>query len=148
MRHASALAMGLCLSCAAPLAHAQAASTAPEGKILLELNSAVDTAEGGCQLTVVTTNRLDGGLKRAAWQVAIFDDAGVVQSLPILDFGAMIAGKTKVAVFSLPDRSCGKIGRIVINDVAECTGQDDSDRRAACLDGLTTQARTDIDFGI
>lgn len=148
MRHATAFAMGLCLSCIAPIAHAQEAAAAPDGKIFLELNSAVDTAEGGCQLTVVTTNRLDSGLKRAAWQVAIFDDAGVVQSLPILDFGAMTAGKTKVAVFSLPDRTCDKIGRIVINDVAECTGDDDSDKRAACLDGLATQARTDIEFGI
>ena len=59
---------------------------APDSKITLELNGAADTEAGGCQLTIVATNRLDKGLKRAAWQVAMFDKAGAVQALPILDF--------------------------------------------------------------
>ncbi|SIS57262.1 hypothetical protein [Paracoccus saliphilus] len=116
--------------------------------ILLELNGATSTEAGGCQLTVVTTNRLDQDLDRAAWQVAIFDAAGVVQSLPILDFGAMVSGKTKVAMFELPDRGCTDIGQIIVNDVAACTTGDGKDLRNACLTGLATQSRTDIDFGL
>ncbi|RNF34460.1 hypothetical protein [Paracoccus methylarcula] len=116
--------------------------------ISLELNGATTTEAGGCQLTVVTTNRLDRDLDRAAWQVAIFDAAGVVQSLPILDFGAMVSGKTKVAMFELPGRGCTDIGRIIVNDVAACTTGDGDDLRDACLTGLATQSRTDIDFGL
>lgn len=116
--------------------------------ILLELNKAEPTEAGGCRLTVVTTNRLDRDLSRAAWQVAIFNGDGIVQSLPILDFGAMVAGKTKVAMFELPDNGCTGIGRIVVNDVAACTTGDGDDLRDACLTGLATQSRTDIDFGL
>lgn len=116
--------------------------------ILLELNGASSTEAGGCQLTVVTTNRLDQDLNRAAWQVAIFDADGLVQSLPILDFGEMVSGKTKVAMFELPDRSCTDIGRIIVNDVAACTTGEGEDIRDACLTGLATQSRTDIDFGL
>ena len=121
---------------------------APDSKITLELNGAADTEAGGCQLTIVATNRLDKGIKRAAWQVAIFDKAGAVQSLPILDFGTMMSGKTRVGLFPLPDRPCAQIGRIVVNDVAECSAEDDSDLRDICLGGLATQTRTDIDFGL
>lgn len=128
---------------------AQETAPAPaEQGMLLELNNATDTEAGGCQLTVVVSNRLPLGLTRAAWQIAIFDQQGVVQSLPVLDFGALISGKTKIAVFELPGRSCAEIGRIVVNDVAECSAEDGSDQRAACLSGLATQTRSTIDLGL
>lgn len=163
---ASAIALfsGVALFCAVPASWSQAtqpdrAAPAPEsdeadsaalgkGSILLELNGAAPTENNGCRLTVVTTNRLDQDLNRAAWQVAIFDADGVVKSLPILDFGAMVTGKTKVAMFELPDQQCTDIGRIVVNDVAACTTGDGQDLREACLGGLATQSRTDIDFGL
>ncbi|MFC3529853.1 hypothetical protein ACFOMH_16890 [Paracoccus mangrovi] len=131
-----------------PALPALAQDAAPAGTVMLELNGATDTEDGGCQLTVVTTNRLDQGIKRAAWQVAIFDKQGAVQSLPILDFGGLIPGKTKVALFQLPGRKCADIGRIVVNDVADCSADDGADLRGQCLAGLATQTRTDIDFGL
>ncbi len=135
---------------APPVPESDAADSAAlaDGSILLELNGAAATEDNGCRLTVVTTNRLDQDLGRAAWQVAIFDGDGVVKSLPILDFGAMVTGKTKVAMFELPDQQCTDIGRIVVNDVAACTTDDGEDLREACLGGLATQSRTDIDFGL
>lgn len=121
---------------------------APAEEIQIELNGAALTEAGACRLTMVTTNRLPHGLERAAWQVAIFDDKGVVRGLPILDFGAIAQGKTKVALFELPGLACDAIGRIVINDVAECRAVDGSDQRGPCLDSMATQTRTDIDFGL
>ena len=116
------LLVALSLGLASPALAQDAA--APDNKIMLELNGATETEAGGCQLTIVATNQLETGIRRAAWQVAIFDKAGAVQSLPILDFGGMIAGKTRVGLFPLPDRPCSEIGRIVVNDVAECTADD------------------------
>lgn len=128
---------------------ALAQQDAPAAKpLLLELNGAVTTKDGGCQLTLVATNALPTGLTRAAWQVAIFDRAGAVQGLPILDFGALLAGKTKVAQFALPGQGCDRIGRIVVNDVAECLAEDGSDQRMACLTGLDAQNRSEIEFGL
>lgn len=129
-------------------AAAQDAAPAQDGDLLLELNELADNGAGGCRLTVVTTNRMAQGLQRAAWQVAIFDTDGRVKSLPVLDFGALIAGKTKVAIFDIPDGTCEGIGRIVVNDVAECTAEDGSDLRSACLSDLATQNRSNIEFGI
>lgn len=135
--------LALLIGLAAPPLRAQA----PEA-ITLELNGAAATPDGACQLTLVVTNGLPQTLRRAAWQVAIFDRAGAVQSLPVLDFGALLPGKTRVAQFALPGRPCDQLGRIVVNDVAECTAQDGSDQRAACLGGLATRNRSEIGFGL
>ncbi|MDO5622830.1 MAG: hypothetical protein Q4G24_15380 [Paracoccus sp. (in: a-proteobacteria)] len=116
--------------------------------LMLELNAATPTENQGCRLTMVTTSRLEQTLERAAWQVAIFDSNGMVQALPILDFGTLLGGKTKVAMFELPGTDCTAIGRIVVNDVAECRAQDGTDLRGQCLTGLETQSRSDIDFGL
>lgn len=131
---------------------AQSPSLAPisasDSAILLELNGAHPNEQGGCRLTVIAGNRLEQGLERAAWQVAIFDGSGRVQSLPVLDFGQLIGGKTKVAIFDLPDQPCDNVGRIIVNDVAECRGDEGSDLRDICLTGLATRSLADIDFGI
>ncbi len=119
-----------------------------EGGLVLELNELADNDAGGCRMTVVTTNRLSQGIRRAAWQVAIFDASGAVRSLPVLDFGTLIAGKTKVAIFEIPGGGCDSISRIVVNDVAECTAEDDSDLGATCLTSLATRNRSNIEFGI
>ncbi|RCW87049.1 hypothetical protein [Paracoccus lutimaris] len=147
-RYFGRLLIALSLGLASPALAQDAAAPGPDSRVMLELNGASDTKAGGCQLTIVATNQLETGIKRAAWQVAIFDKAGAVQSLPILDFGGMIAGKTRVGLFPLPDRPCADIGRIVVNDVAECSAEDGADLRDICLGGLATQTRTDIDFGL
>ena len=74
------LLVALSLGLASPVLAQDAA--APDNRIMLELNGAADTEAGGCQLTIVATNQLETGIRRAAWQVAIFDKSGAVQSLP------------------------------------------------------------------
>ena len=144
------LLVALSLGLASPALAQDAA--APDNKNMLELNGATDTEAGGCQLTIVATNQLETGIRRAAWQVAIFDKAGAVQSLPSLGFGGLIAGQPRVGLVPLPDRPCAEIGRIVVNDVAECTAEDGSEKgadlRDICLGGLATQTRKYIDFGL
>ncbi|QFQ88763.1 hypothetical protein F8A10_15025 [Paracoccus kondratievae] len=120
----------------------------PAETLAMELNGAVSTAEGACQLTIVLANRLTQGLRRAAWQVAVFDKDGVVKGLPVLDFGTLPPGKTRIAQFALPGGDCDALSRIVINDVAECTADDGTDHRADCLTGLATSNRSDIEFGL
>ncbi|NHF73858.1 hypothetical protein [Paracoccus xiamenensis] len=138
------------LAAALGLAQSAAAqdSAAPSGDVLLELNGLTDSEGDSCTLTFLTTNRLQQGLQRAAWQVAIFDADGAVKLLPVLDFGALIAGKTRVIPFVIPGGQCASIGRIVVNDVIECTAEGGGDLRTLCLANLTTQNRSSIEFGI
>ena len=127
---------------------AQAAAAQDSGSVVMELNGLTDAQNDSCALTVVTTNRLPQGLQRAAWQVAIFDADGRVKALPVLDFGALLAGKTRVISFVIPGGACTSLGRVVVNDVVECTADDGSDLRDQCLSNLATQNRSSIEFGI
>ncbi len=118
------------------------------GGITLELNGAQDGAAGGCQLTLVVENGSGQALDRAAWQIAVFDAQGAVRALPVLDFGALAASKTKVAMFALPGSDCAGIGRIVVNDVAECRPAGQENQPDLCLSGLSAKTRTSIAFGL
>lgn len=138
----------LCLTMAQFPAMAADDTESREGRLIVELNSSQDTASGTCQLTFVSENSIGRDIDRAAWQVAIFDRDGVVRGLPLLDFGALPAGRTRVLVFDLPGRSCAQIARIVVNDVAECLAAEGDPAPDLCLERLTTLSRSDIAFGI
>lgn len=114
----------------------------------LELNSAADTSAGSCRLTYVAANNSDIALDRTAYEVAIFDSEGVVTRLLVLEFGALIEGKTKILQFDLAGTQCSSISRIVINDVAGCVQASDGEDLDFCLEDLTASSRTDIEFGL
>ena len=146
---ACVMSAGLFLSQVAAAQDTAVTAPAPgDGMLRIELNRATDNDAGGCGLVVMTTNRTDKAIKRAAWQVAIFDQGGVVKALPVLDFGALLAGKTRVISFVIPGGTCTSLGRVVVNDVVECTADDGSDLRDQCLSNLATQNRSSIEFGI
>ncbi|TGS17037.1 hypothetical protein EN852_007500 [Mesorhizobium sp. M2E.F.Ca.ET.209.01.1.1] len=138
----SALAMSLGL---AP-AWAQSAPAPAQGAALsLELNAA-QPSEKGCRLTFVVNNALGTDLSKAAFEIALFNEAGVVDRLTVLDFKDLPAGKTKVTRFDLAGADCGKLSRVLINSATECAGT--GVEPAACMRGLKTSTRTSIAFGV
>lgn len=128
---------------AQPLAAQEAA-----GQFTLELNAAAETDTGSCRLTYVAANQSDINLGRTAYEVAVFDAQGVVQRLLVLEFGALVAGKTKVLQFDLAGAPCASISRIVVNDVAACTLSQGDQPSDICLAGLAASSRTAIQFGL
>lgn len=132
------------------LAIALAAGTAlpafaQSGNFGLELNAARDVGEG-CRLTYVATNNTGEGLEKASYEVAVFDQDGVVSRLLILEFGQLQADKTKVVQFDLADMACSNISRLLVNSVSECVGAGGAS--PDCMDGLTTSSRAEIQFGL
>lgn len=114
----------------------------------LELNAAAETDTGSCRLTYVASNQTDTALDRTAYEVAVFDAEGVVTRLLVLEFGALVEGKTKILQFDLSGTPCGSISRIVVNDVAGCTVAGSGEDSAVCMSNLAASSRTAIQFGI
>jgi hypothetical protein len=119
------------------------AQSAPAPALSLELNAA-QPSEKGCRLTFVVSNALGVDLSRAAFEIALFNEAGVVDRLTVLDFKDLPAGKTKVTRFDLAGADCGKLSRVLINSAIECTGVEP----AACMRALKTATKTAIAFGV
>ncbi|TPL00584.1 MULTISPECIES: hypothetical protein [unclassified Mesorhizobium] len=119
------------------------AQSAPAPALNLELNAA-QPSDKGCRLTFVVNNALGADLSKAAFEIALFNEAGVVDRLTVLDFKDLPAGKTKVTRFDLAGADCGKLSRVLINSATECTGVEP----AACMRGLKTSTKTAIAFGV
>ncbi len=126
-----------------PIASAHSQETAPA--LTLELNAA-QPSDKGCRLTFVVNNALGSELSRAAFEIALFNESGVVDRLTVLDFKELPVGKTKVTRFDLAGADCGKISRVLINHATECTGE--GVEPAACMRQLKTETKTAIAFGI
>lgn len=140
------LRLASCL--AAILGLAVAPATAQDTSAFeLELNGAVETEDGGCRLTYVATNLSDLALERTDFQIGLFDTDGAVTRLLVLEFGALVAGKTKILQFELAAAPCATISRIVVNDVTACTLADGT-TSDFCLSRLVASSRTAIQFGL
>lgn len=151
MHRAHALLAGLALSILPSLTASTAfAEDAAKGSVgalaglSLELNS-LQPSDKGCRLTFVITNRLEGDVSRAAFEIALFDRTGMVDRMSVLDFRDLRRGKTKVSRFDLPGADCGKISRVLVNGATECTGS--GVKAPDCIDELRTSTRTEIEFG-
>ena len=134
------------MSLAAVPAWAQSApAPAPASVLSLELNAA-QPSEKGCRLTFVVNNALGADLSKAAFEIALFNEAGVVDRLTVLDFKELPTGKIKVARFDLAGADCGKLSRVLINGATECTGAGIDPK--ACLSQLKPETKSAIVFGV
>ena len=124
--------------------NAVAQEAKPASALTLELNGA-QPSDKGCRFTFVVTNDLGASLTKAAFEIALFNDTGVVDRLTVLDFKDLPAGKTKVARFDLSALDCSKVSRVLINSATECVG--DGIAPTACLGQLKTAAKAPISFG-
>ncbi|QIA23157.1 hypothetical protein [Mesorhizobium sp. AA22] len=124
---------------------AWAQESAPVPALTLELNGA-QASEKGCRLTFVVNNTLGADLSKAAFEIALFNEAGVVDRLTVLDFKDLPAGKTKVTRFDLAGADCAKVSRVLINSATECAGT--GIEPGACIRGLKTETKTGIAFGV
>lgn len=134
------------IAAASPVSAQDAPATpAPASSLVLELNGA-QASDKGCRLTFVVTNELGAELTKAAFEIALFNDAGVVDRLTVLDFNELPAGKTKVTRFDLAGTDCAKISRVLVNHATECAGLGIDPK--ACITQLKPATKSAIAFGL
>lgn len=134
------LGAGLLAGAIAPhAAHAQDAA------LTVELN-ALQPSDRGCRFTFIATNGLGGELTKAAFELVLFDTAGKVSRMTVVDFKDLPQGKTKVRQFDFSGIDCATVGRVLINDSTECSGP--AIEPKACIGKLKTQTRADVVFGL
>jgi hypothetical protein len=137
--------LAVAIIAAASTVSAEEAAKAPAPGLVLELNGA-QPSDKGCRLTFVVTNNLGAELTKAAFEIALFNEAGVVDRLTVLDFNELPAGKTKVARFDLAGTDCTRISRVLVNHATECTGAGIDPK--ACLAQLKPETKSTIVFGV
>jgi len=116
------------------------------GNFEVELNAAADVP-GACRLTFVATNGTGVALTSTSYEVAVFDSAGVVSAIVVLEFGALPLNKTRVVQFDLPEFGCAKLSRILVNGQDQCLSAEGE--RDICMTALSASSRIPaIPFGL
>lgn len=114
-----------------------------ETGLSVELNKTEDNG-GSCLASFVVQNRLGQTLDRFSMDLYVFDREGVIARQVLLDLAPLRRDKTTVARFSLIDRPCAEVGRLLINDIPACRGE--SGATLDCLNGLDVSSRGRIEL--
>lgn len=113
--------------------------------LTVELN-ALQPSQRGCRFTFVATNRLGAELKSVGFELVLFNKAGMVNRITIVDFKDLPEGKTKVRQFDFSGIQCADLGRVLVNDATDCAG--DGVEPKACIRYLKTDTRAETEFGV
>lgn len=115
----------------------------PPSRLFLELNTLNDTGEA-CRLTFVVQNKTGIPIEKAVFETVIFDISGGVASLSLFDFRELPADRPRVRQFDLAGKSCGTVGKVLINGASTCVvGGAESD---VCRDALSLSSRLDVEL--
>ena len=111
-----------------------------DGAIRLDLNR-LDPVEGACRLVLVAENPGEQPVEGLVLEAVLFDRAGRVSMLTLLDLQDLPAGRMRVRSFDLAGLDCDDLGRMLVNGTV-CTPAD----AAACGQDLALSAQVDVEL--
>ncbi|KMO09905.1 hypothetical protein [Methylobacterium platani] len=118
----------------APAAVTPAAVTQGTGAPLrVELNK-LETAGETCKAVMMVENGKGGPIRSLRLDLYAFDPDGVVQKRSVVELGPVPARKTALRQFEISPTACNQVGRVLLNDVTACEGQDLT--RETCLERI------------
>jgi hypothetical protein len=113
----------------------------PALEVTLDTAKTVDTA---CRLTFAVENRTGADIARVVFETVVFDSAGSVALLSLLDFKDLPTGPPLRRSFDLPGTDCAALTRVLISGVNTCDlGGAES---TACTDALRLSHRTELEL--
>lgn len=127
---------------AIPAATTPAAAAPAEPAFAIELNK-VETVENTCTAYFIVRNTTADLLAQVNVQLFVFDTPGQIQGAFTLPFADVRPNSEKVGVFQLSQGDCAGIGRVLINDIADCQGAGGAPI-AACGAMFTASSRAAI----
>jgi hypothetical protein len=120
-----------------------APAIAGDKSLEIELNR-LEAVDNGCRLSFVLTNNMDVSVDALSMEAVLFDPDGRVDRFLLLKARPLPSGRTRVQQFDVGDTSCGRIARVLLNDITACAG--DGLTPPACLDAIQPTSRADVPF--
>ncbi|MGE7412879.1 hypothetical protein [Methylobacterium tarhaniae] len=104
----------------------------------VELNK-LETAGDACKAILIVENGKGGPIRSLRLDLNAFDPDGIVQKRSMVELGPVPARKTALRQFEISPTPCAQVGRVLLNDVAACEGQDSAGHtlsREICLERI------------
>lgn len=111
--------------------------------LTVELNKLEAQGED-CRAYLVFENGTDSAFTALKLDLVLFDADGVVARRLAVEGAPLPAGKTVVRLFDIGKLACGRIGRVLLNDVIACAGA--AGGRDDCLAIVEPRSRTPAGF--
>lgn len=116
-------------------------ATASSAALSVELN-ALAPSQKGCLMTFVARNGMKVALEKLSFELALFNQKGVVDRITVLDFRDLPVNKVRVRQFDMPGVPCDSITRIIVNDTPVCAGP----TAGECMRNLSTRSQLSVPF--
>lgn len=135
------LTSALIFSVGAGHASAQDADVSPTA-LFVELNT-LTAIDGSCRLTFMATNAMGSDIDQLVLETVILTSEGVVDRLSLFNFRDLPSARPRVRQFDVPGLTCNSVGRVLVNGIETCTGNDLT--KATCSDNLDLSSRTGVE---
>ncbi len=120
-----------------------AAAQAAETEVSVELNK-LEPNGGACRAYLVLENGTARSFEALKLDLVMFDTEGIVAKRLAVQTAPLAAGKTSLKVFDMAGLPCERVGRLLLNNVMDCTDADGA--RDDCLDLLSASQRGAVPF--
>lgn len=118
-------------------------SAASSGSLSIELNN-LSASGDACRVSFVIQNGLGQSIDELKVELVLFGKEGEVKRLLAVDVGQMPKSKTRVKQFDLKGLACSDIGRLLINNVTHCKGNELNPQ--ICTAAVKTSSRLSVPF--
>lgn len=113
-----------------------------ESGVGIELNK-LEARDGACRAYLVIENGAGNAFETLKLDLVLFDGDGIIAKRLAVETAPLPTGKTRVKVFDIQGLACGRIERVLLNDVLAC--QDAGGSRDDCL-GLVSVSSRSVPF--
>jgi len=110
----------------------------------VELNK-LEQVGSACRSYVVLRNRTGATLERLSLDLVVFDTDGVIDRRLAVELGPAAPGRTQVRAFDMSGLDCGRVARVLLNDVLACE-PDPLGEAGGCDTALHVSGRGNVDF--
>jgi len=122
---------------------ASAGEPGPVG-LRVELNKLEQTGTA-CRSYMVLVNSTETALERLSLNLVVFDTQGLIDCRLAVELGPVKSGRIQVKVFDMEELDCGRVARVLMNDVLVCA-PDRLDEATRCDEALRVLGRGAVKF--
>jgi hypothetical protein len=114
-------------------------------KFPLELNRLEPDGEV-CRVYLKVKNPALEAINEFKLDLVFFDKSEIIRNRLYVELGPLVASKTAVRLFDIPDFQCGALGSILVNDVVACIAASGANLDCLARLELSSKAGISLDY--
>lgn len=102
-------------------------ATAQTGGLTVEMNKFEQNEGGGCRAFFLFRNRTPTNFEAFEMSLAILDQNGVIDRLLSINAAPLLANRTTLKLFEIPEIACDRISEVLLHEISACKPQNEAE---------------------